>query len=170
MLLLEFKFTPQIKQQLQSASDNFNAITEKLKFDVVQYDDLGKDYIKQQKLSPDSVMQLAFQVPVINYHITKLNSTFHFYSYIWVLFVSSFQMGYYKLYNKVGATYESCSTAAFKHGRTETIRSATTATQKCSQAFLENKASPQELRKLIEDCSKVHGNLTKEAALGNIIR
>ena len=41
-------------------------------------------------------------------------------------------MGYYKQYGKTAATYESCSTAAFRHGRTETIRSATHGSYICS--------------------------------------
>jgi hypothetical protein len=34
----------------------------------------------------------------------------------------AFQLGYYRLYGQTASTYEACSTAAFKHGRTETIR------------------------------------------------
>merc|ERR1719378_386953 len=64
-------------------------------------------------------------------------------------------------------TYESCSTAAFKHGRTETIRSATVATVACSEAFdNENPAGVEEMRSLINNCSQMHGRLTKDAAMG----
>lgn len=39
------------------------------------------------------------------------------------------QAAYHKQTGKFVASYESCSTAAFKHGRTETIRPCTTATK-----------------------------------------
>jgi carnitine O-palmitoyltransferase 2 len=66
------------------------------------------------------------------------------------------------------ATYESCSTAAFKHGRTETIRPCTSQTTAFSRAITSSsgKHSLPELRAMITDCSKVHGQLTKEAAMG----
>ena len=66
------------------------------------------------------------------------------------------------------ATYESCSTAAFKHGRTETIRPCTSQTTAFSRAITSSscKYNHSELRAMIADCSKVHGQLTKEAAMG----
>lgn len=64
-------------------------------------------------------------------------------------------------------TYESCSTAAFKHGRTETIRSATTATVACSEAFDKNNpAGVEEMIELVKNSSTMHGQLTKDAAMG----
>ena len=64
-------------------------------------------------------------------------------------------------------TYESCSTAAFKHGRTETIRSATAATKTCAEAFEHSHAAgPQEMIKLIEQANEYHSKLVKEAAMG----
>ena len=59
---------------------------------AMQYDKFGKNLFKPKNLSPDGVMQMAFQV------------------------------AYYRMFHKVPATYESCSTAGFKHGRTETVR------------------------------------------------
>ena len=65
------------------------------------------------------------------------------------------------------ATYESASTAAFKHGRTETVRSATMATKNACKMFGQgSKASASEVRAALEECSKVHGQLTKDAAMG----
>jgi carnitine O-palmitoyltransferase 2 len=46
-------------------------------------------------------------------------------------------MAYYRQYGKFVATYESCSTAAFKHGRTETVRSATMATSKLCKMIID---------------------------------
>jgi len=80
------------------------------------------------------------------------------------------QMAYYKLTGgKTAATYESCSTAAFKHGRTETVRSATTATAKACRLFHQlnpSRPTDAELMTAIHECTTVHSQLTKEAAMG----
>ena len=79
-------------------------------------------------------------------------------------------MAYYKLSGgKTAPTYESCSTAAFKHGRTETIRSATTATAKACELFhrrASSRPSHAELAAALQECSAKHNQLTKEAAIG----
>jgi hypothetical protein len=75
------------------------------------------------------------------------------------------------MYGKHVGTYESCSTSAFKHGRTETVRSCTTATSTvCEKLYGKGgrQASSTELIEDLRKCSEVHGQLTKEAALGNI--
>lgn len=83
------------------------------------------------------------------------------------LFLCIFQAAYYLQYGQTVASYESCSTAAFKHGRTETIRPATLETTAFSKAIAQAQPpSNAELKKLVMECSKVHGNLTKEAAMG----
>lgn len=81
----------------------------------------------------------------------------------------AFQLALYTLEGKLVPTYESCSTAAFKHGRTETIRSCTLATKAICAAMTQNNSeiSKSELKKMILDCSKAHNVLTKEAVMGN---
>ena len=65
------------------------------------------------------------------------------------------------------ATYESCSTAAFKHGRTETIRPASMATKACAEAFeLDHPAGPEELMAKIKSAADWHSQLVKDAAMG----
>lgn len=109
-----------------------------LAMDFVLYQGMNKSICKQYGLSPDSIMQLGFQ------------------------------LAYLKQNGKYCATYESCSTAAFRHGRTETIRPCTRATKEFCDAIssLRNRPSNAALRTMIDKCSKVHGNLTKEAAMG----
>ena len=77
-------------------------------------------------------------------------------------------MAYYRLYKTCVPTYESCSTAAFKHGRTETIRPASMATKACAQAFEATSTNfdPSVLMDLISRASAYHTKLTKEAAMG----
>ena len=77
-------------------------------------------------------------------------------------------MAYHRLTGETAATYESCSTAAFKHGRTETIRPCTMDTKTACQLFHPDNhtATVEEMQKAMENCSKTHSQLTKEAAMG----
>ncbi|NXS71063.1 CPT2 palmitoyltransferase, partial [Pandion haliaetus] len=135
---LDFKLNDALKAGITKAKQRFDASVEALSLNLIQFHEGGKDLLKQKKVSPDAVAQLAFQ------------------------------MAFLRQYNQTVATYESCSTAAFKHCRTETIRPASIHTKKCSEAFVRelSKHSTEELQKLIVECSKYHGRLTKEAAMG----
>ena len=76
-------------------------------------------------------------------------------------------MAYYKQNRKFVGTYESCSTSAFKHGRTETLRSATMATKHACELFMDRKdVSNAELMEALSNCSKTHQKLTVAAAMG----
>ncbi|VEL18690.1 unnamed protein product [Protopolystoma xenopodis] len=104
-------------------------------------DVLNKQICKMAGLSPDAMMQLSFQLA---------NDLVH---------------------SRPAATYESCSTAAFKHGRTETIRSASPNTRRFVELFrtstnwAEGKSN-DELFTALEAVSKSHVTLIKEAAMG----
>lgn len=133
---LEFNLTDEIKAGIGKAKEKFDSAVEGLELHYIQYPRLGKNFIKKQKLSPDSFMQLAIQ------------------------------LAYFKQYGGTVATYESCSTSAFRHGRTETVRSCTSATKHACDLFSKPGTSKDELRKAMVECSNVHGQLTKEAAMG----
>uniref|UniRef100_A0A182P8A9 Choline/carnitine acyltransferase domain-containing protein n=1 Tax=Anopheles epiroticus TaxID=199890 RepID=A0A182P8A9_9DIPT len=137
---IEFTLDDRVKAAIRSAENNHNAVIDSLDMNYMRYEGINKNVCKKQRISPDSVMQLGFQ------------------------------LAYYKQHGKFVATYESCSTAAFRHGRTETMRPCTLATK----AFCEEverrdtgaKKTVAELRELMNQCSAVHGQLTKEAAMG----
>ncbi|XP_026779986.2 carnitine O-palmitoyltransferase 2, mitochondrial [Pangasianodon hypophthalmus] len=135
---LEFKLNPELEQGIRKAKENFQAAVSKLTIDAMEFKQGGKEQLKKKKLSPDAIAQLAFQ------------------------------MGFLRQYEQTVATYESCSTAAFKHGRTETIRPANVHTKRCAQAFVQQPGqhSVEQLTGLLDACSKYHGQLTKEAAMG----
>ncbi|KFM61229.1 hypothetical protein X975_08773, partial [Stegodyphus mimosarum] len=134
---LDFTLDEAIKSSIRKARDDLKKITDSLQLNILQYERLHRESIKSYKLSPDSVAQLGLQ------------------------------MAFYKMYGKFVATYESCSTSAFKHGRTETVRPATMATKQCVEEFHKMKRiSDSELRALLKECTKVHNQLTKEAAMG----
>ncbi|KAJ6662498.1 hypothetical protein lerEdw1_011634 [Lerista edwardsae] len=135
---LHFKLNDALKEGITKAKQHFDATVKTLTFECVQFKRGGKEFLKKQKLSPDAVVQLAFQVAFL------------------------------RQYDQTVATYESCSTAAFKHGRTETIRPASIHTKTCAEALVKksSRRSAAELWQRIAECSKYHAQLTKEAAMG----
>ncbi|KAG7513494.1 carnitine O-palmitoyltransferase 2, mitochondrial [Solea senegalensis] len=135
---LTFSLDGELEDGIKKAKENFDAAVSKLTIDAMEFKKGGKERLKKNKLSPDAVAQLAFQ------------------------------MAFLRQYGQTVATYESCSTAAFKHGRTETIRPASLYTKRCSHAFVREAGehSVQQLQAMLGDCSKYHGQLTREAAMG----
>nr|XP_061790273.1 carnitine O-palmitoyltransferase 2, mitochondrial-like [Nerophis lumbriciformis] len=135
---LSFRLDDELREGVVRAKAAFDAAVAGLTIDAMQFTDGGKERVKKSKLSPDAVAQLAFQ------------------------------MAFLRQYGVTPATYESCSTAAFKHGRTETIRPASVFTRRCAEAFVRpdrHRAAP-ELMEMLRLCSEHHGRLTKEAAMG----
>ncbi|KAJ4942860.1 hypothetical protein JOQ06_005372 [Pogonophryne albipinna] len=135
---LQFNLDSEVETGIQNAKENFDSAVSKLTIDALEFKKGGKQQLKKSKLSPDAIAQLAFQ------------------------------MGFLRQYGQTVATYESCSTAAFRHGRTETIRPASVHTQRCAHAFVcePGQHSVEQLQGLLSECSKYHGQLTREAAMG----
>lgn len=135
---LNFKLSDALKTGVSIAKEKFDATVKTLTIDYIQFQRGGREFLKKQKLSPDSMAQLAFQ------------------------------MAFLRQYGQTVATYESCSTAAFKHGRTEAIRPASIFTKRCSEAFVRepSKHSAGELQQMMAKCSTYHNQLTREAAMG----
>lgn len=132
---LDFLASDAVKAAVERAVRGYGEATGSLQLAAMVHTGLTRDLIKQSRLSPDSVMQL------------------------------SFQLAYFLAHQGTAATYESCSTSAFKHGRTETVRPATMATKRCVEALVSGQ-EPKLVRPLLEECSRVHSQLTKEAAMG----
>ena len=61
-------------------------------------------------------------------------------------------------YGHTAATYESCGTSAFKHGRTETIRPATEAINNV-YGFFSKQAGKDVIRSALKTCIDMHGEL-----------
>lgn len=136
--LLDFDVNDRLINDIQSAEKNHKQIVGSIDMNFLKYEGLNKNLCKQHRISPDAVMQL------------------------------SFQLGFFKQHGKFVPTYESCSTAAFKHGRTETMRPCTSETKEFCEAISKkrNSISPNELRAMMDKCSAKHNALTKDAAMG----
>ncbi|XP_043490817.1 carnitine O-palmitoyltransferase 2, mitochondrial [Polistes fuscatus] len=135
---LEFALDSKIKHIIEEERKNYEMWIKQLLFSHILYEGLGKNECKKIGISTDAIMQLAFQLAL------------------------------YEQEGQMVPTYESCSTAAFKHGRTETIRSCTSQTKAACVALTQKNIdiSTAELKKLIFDCSLIHNKLIKEAAMG----
>ncbi|XP_015112727.1 carnitine O-palmitoyltransferase 2, mitochondrial [Diachasma alloeum] len=136
---LEFKIDDVTMESVNRALKEYKHWTDRLTMQHLLHNIFGKKQCKTAGVSPDAVMQLAFQLAL------------------------------YKLEKRAVATYESCSTAAFKHGRTETIRSCTDETQALCKAIVESGTSQindSKYKKMMIECSNAHTALTKEAAMG----
>nr|XP_023028617.1 carnitine O-palmitoyltransferase 2, mitochondrial-like [Leptinotarsa decemlineata] len=137
IIRLDMHLNNKLKTSIEEAKQEYSKICEELNIDYLIFKRIGKNVCKKQAVSPDAVMQLGFQV------------------------------GYYRMTGKFAPTYESCSTAAFKHGRTETVRPCTMPTKAFTLAInSKNKPAVSELKNMISDCSKLHNQLTREAAMG----
>uniref|UniRef100_A0A8C6ZQ79 Choline/carnitine acyltransferase domain-containing protein n=1 Tax=Nothoprocta perdicaria TaxID=30464 RepID=A0A8C6ZQ79_NOTPE len=106
---LEFKLNDSIQSAIHVAHEKFDERKKKMSMKRFKFRKFGKDYIVKQRMSPDAIFQLACQIT------------------------------FYRQFGRVVPSYEACSTAAFKHGRTETIRPTSMLTKQCSQAIVEER-------------------------------
>ena len=60
--MLAFNLDDKAKNDINTAKEKFDAVCKSLAIDILEYYDLGKKDCKTAQISPDSVMQLAFQV------------------------------------------------------------------------------------------------------------
>ncbi|XP_050446529.1 carnitine O-palmitoyltransferase 2, mitochondrial isoform X3 [Cataglyphis hispanica] len=135
---LQFSIDAKSENIINRQKTKYQDWINRLCIDYIIYEEFGKNQCKKFRVSPDAVMQLAFQLAL------------------------------YTLEDRVVPTYESCSTAAYKHGRTETIRPCTLETKKICFAMTRKQTefSKSDLKRMILDCSKAHNVLTKEAVMG----
>eukprot|EP00019_Armaparvus_languidus_P010857 CAMPEP_0168587962 /NCGR_PEP_ID=MMETSP0420-20121227/5175_1 /TAXON_ID=498008 /ORGANISM="Pessonella sp." /LENGTH=595 /DNA_ID=CAMNT_0008623311 /DNA_START=190 /DNA_END=1977 /DNA_ORIENTATION=+ len=94
----------------------------------------GKDVIKQLKVSPDAFVQLALQ------------------------------LAYLRTHNRFVATYESCSTRMFLHGRTEVIRPLSDAARLWCEAM---QSDMNGAAALLREACAAHVIQARQCALGN---
>ncbi|XP_014272988.1 carnitine O-palmitoyltransferase 2, mitochondrial [Halyomorpha halys] len=134
---LVFNLDNPSKEFIVNAKNKYSLTCDSLDIELLEFLKFGRKLCKSHDISPDSIMQLAFQ------------------------------LAYYKLKKSFASTYESCSTAAFKHGRTETVRPCTVETKKLCEAIIKKDTlSKADLLRMMKECSLKHGQLIKEAAMG----
>ncbi|XP_059483056.1 carnitine O-acetyltransferase-like isoform X2 [Neocloeon triangulifer] len=135
-LKLQFEVKSEVSGLIEQAKTNLDKLVDDLEMYSFAYTGYGKEYIKSQKLSPDSYVQMAIQY------------------------------AFYRLHNVPGAHYESAATRRFIHGRTETIRSCSSESIKFAQTMLDGGASANEKASTLRSAIKAHKDYATLALAG----
>ncbi|XP_061512313.1 carnitine O-acetyltransferase [Anopheles gambiae] len=106
---LDFNVTPAVRSEIDQAAGFVDKLAADIQMDYLHFTDYGKGFIKTQRMSPDSYIQMAIQY------------------------------AFYRLHHVPGAHYESAQNRMYLHGRTETIRSCSVESVAFARAMLEPK-------------------------------
>uniref|UniRef100_A0A1B0CHY9 Putative carnitine o-acyltransferase crot n=1 Tax=Lutzomyia longipalpis TaxID=7200 RepID=A0A1B0CHY9_LUTLO len=117
--LLTFNISEDVKKCISEAAKNIDALSRNLDMDFLHFKEFGKGFIKSQKISPDSFIQIALQYT------------------------------FYRLHGVPGAHYESAHTRLFVHGRTETIRSCSNDSIAFAKSMMESGSDEDRVKKLL---------------------
>lgn len=117
-LLLNFQTSPQIDEAIRVSSENIDKLAGDIDMGYLHFTNYGKNFIKAQKFSPDSFIQMAIQ------------------------------FAFYRLHHVPGAHYESAGTRLYVHGRTECIRSCSKESVAFAKAMVESTNDQEKLQKL----------------------
>lgn len=118
--ILTFESSSVVDESIQVASENIDKLAADTEMGYLHFTDYGKNFIKTQKFSPDSFIQMAIQ------------------------------LAFYRLHHVPGAHYESAGTRLYVHGRTECIRSCSKESVAFAKAMVESKNDMEKLKKLKE--------------------
>jgi len=103
---------------------------------MLVFEGYGKRMCKAWKASPDGIVQMALQC------------------------------AFHRLYGKMAATYESCATRTFFHGRTEVIRSAHSEAKHLAEVLWDGAAHRQDKEKVLREALSRQTQLSREASAG----
>ncbi|XP_062539602.1 carnitine O-acetyltransferase-like [Armigeres subalbatus] len=133
---LAFNLSPKAHELLQKASASHDKLIKDLDMNYLHYTGYGKNFIKTQKMSPDSFIQMAIQY------------------------------AFYKLHRTPGAHYESAQTRLYEGGRTETIRSCSNESIAFAQTMLEPFRSNREKASKLKSAVDSHKQYASKAVQG----
>ena len=138
---LEFKIDDLIEENIHDIKQWYLNQLSSLSCQHLWIDTFGRNDCKEVGVSPDAVMQLIIQ------------------------------MAHHRLYGYFASAYEPCSTAMFKHGRTECIRPLTMEMRELVEQMnsFRNQISYSARMELLKKCSEKHVELTKSAISGTIL-
>lgn len=133
---LEWDLSTETVNTIQKAAVDFETMAKSVELKICETRALDSTFIRQHGFAPDGVMQMAMQ------------------------------LAHYRMHGYSAATYESAATAAFKHGRTETIRSATVQSDAFCKAMISTGVPAIQRKALFKAAVEKHSALTKDALTG----
>ncbi|CAK1549844.1 unnamed protein product [Leptosia nina] len=133
---LKFTVTSEVSRMIDEAKYNLDKLVGDLELNCFQFGQYGKNFIKSQKLSPDSYLQMAMQY------------------------------AFYRLHKTPGAHYESAATRMYVGGRTETIRSCSVESIEFAKTMLQEKATAKEKLNALKKAVSAHKDYTVMALQG----
>lgn len=131
---LEIKQEPGFEKRTLAAKERFAKLMSEQAMAALDFQGYGKATIKAYKCSPDAWAQMAIQ------------------------------LAYFRLFNRVCATYEAAQTRKFKLGRTETIRSASVESKAFVEAMENPDASDAERLQAFQQAAAQHIKYAKGAS------
>lgn len=132
---LEWSLTPEIRTGIRFAETRISDLICQNDCQALEFKGYGKNFITKYGYSPDAFVQMAFQA------------------------------AYFGLYGRIECTYEPAMTKAFRHGRTEAIRTVQTHTVDFTKTFFSEAPMGQKINALQKACEG-HVKLTKECSQG----
>lgn len=132
----DFDLDDKAKAAIESARKSYMDKMATVEYNPFIMHGFGKKECKRASVGPDSLMQTGFQI------------------------------AYHRLHGRFVPTYESCSTAIYRHGRTETVRPLTKETKRCAEIFNSVSSSSGDKMLALKESSTRHMDLIKMAAQG----
>lgn len=125
-----------VEASIKKAASNLDKLANNLEVSAFTFNKFGKEFVKSQKLSPDSFIQMAIQY------------------------------AFYRIHKVPGAHYESASTRKYIHGRTETIRSCSVESVDFARTMLNPAASNLQKVVSLKAAISAHKEYTIQALNG----
>lgn len=136
---LTFNLTEKVKQTISRGLEDIDSNVEDTMIRALFFKDYGKNFIKKAKMSPDAYIQMAYQ------------------------------LAYYRIYKQPCATYESGSLRRFQLGRTDTIRSCSSASLAFTKAMDDPSVAPATKVDLLRKAVQSHRQYTDYTINGQAV-
>jgi carnitine O-acetyltransferase len=133
---LRWVMTDSLRRGLNSADKTFRKFVNSIDLAFLGFDEFGKRLAISRRVSPDALVQLAFQ------------------------------LAFFRLFGRPGSTYESVSTKNFYHGRTECLRSSTREALAMCKTLLAADANAEEKDAAIRAAAAAHISRAKQCKQG----
>ncbi|KAI8427768.1 hypothetical protein MSG28_002190 [Choristoneura fumiferana] len=134
--LMNFNVNTEVADMIRTAKGSLDKLVQNLELNCFTFERYGKNFIKSQKLSPDSYLQMAMQY------------------------------AFYRLHKTPGAHYESAATRMYAGGRTETIRSCSIESIDFAKTMLNSQSTPKEKKAAMQKAINAHKDYTVQALQG----